>query len=129
MLWALDHLGLSASAIEQGDVGHDLVVDPEGLAVPVEVKARALVMDDDVGRLLAAHDAGAGVLLVVADRITGSARRRLLSEGAGYLDLRGRLALRAQGLLIEAEVPSLRQESPAGTHWPPAPGWRSPSSS
>jgi hypothetical protein len=44
------------------------------------------------------------VLLVVGDRVTGTARRLLTVRGAGYYDLRGHLALRSENLVIDADV-------------------------
>ncbi|MBL7496127.1 transcriptional regulator [Frankia sp. CNm7] len=86
----------------------DLVVDPEGAAVPVELKRRSLVSEDIAAQLLAVdrEPAGAGgaVLLVVGDRVTEAARRMLIERRAGYYDLRGRIALRSSSLVIDAEV-------------------------
>lgn len=48
-------------------------------------------------------------LLVVADRITDAARRALTAGGGGYLDLRGRLAIKTDRLLIDAEVPPVNE--------------------
>jgi DNA-binding transcriptional ArsR family regulator len=47
--------------------------------------------------------------LIVADRVTESARKLLTTRQAGYYDLRGRLALRGGGLVIDAEVEPLRE--------------------
>ena len=44
-------------------------------------------------------------MVVVADRVTEAARRHLVSHGAGYLDLRGHLGLRAKDPVISADVP------------------------
>lgn len=51
-------------------------------------------------------------LLIVADRVTGSARQLLTAQQAGYYDLRGRLAVRAPGMVIDAEVEPLRERTP-----------------
>ena len=81
----------------------DLVLDPDGAAATVQVQQRSLVTDDVAERLLAESSSpGAVVLLVVADRVTDAARKALTSQRGGYLDLRGRLALRADGLVIDA---------------------------
>lgn len=48
-------------------------------------------------------------MLVVADRVTESARRVLSVTGAGYYDLRGHLALHAPGLVLNAQVPAVRE--------------------
>jgi DNA-binding transcriptional ArsR family regulator len=42
--------------------------------------------------------------MVVSDRVTATARTLLTSRGAGYYDLRGRLALRTDRMVIDAEV-------------------------
>lgn len=81
----------------------DLVIDPDGVATTVRVRHRALVTDQVAERLVSdarPHE----TLLVVADRITDAARRVLISGGAGYVDLRGRLAIRTERLLIDAEI-------------------------
>jgi hypothetical protein len=44
------------------------------------------------------------VLLVVGDRVTGTARRLLVEHRAGYYDLRGHLALRSANVVIDADV-------------------------
>lgn len=81
----------------------DLVLDPDGVAVTVHVKRRALVTDDVAARLLAEVSDGE-VLMLVADRVTDSARRLLIQNGGGYLDLRGRVAVRTDRLVIDAPV-------------------------
>ncbi len=82
---------------------HDLVLEPHGVSKKVQVKRRSLVTEDVAQRLLkgAAPDS---VLLVIADRVTDGARKVLMSRRSGYLDLRGRLALRTDRQVIDAEV-------------------------
>ena len=117
---AFSQLGITAEAISgRVDRGVDVLIDPEGVAVPLHLKWRSLVTDDVAGRLLADATPG-GTLLVAADRVTDSARTALISGGAGYLDLRGRLALRSERLVIDAEIPSIvgrasRSEALSGT--------------
>lgn len=85
--------------------GSDLVLDLDGSRVALEIKYRSLVTDDDARRLLAESPSVDGaVLMVVGDRVTESARKVLTSARGGYLDLRGRLAVRAAGLVIDADV-------------------------
>ena len=81
-----------------------LVVEPEGVEVWLEIASRALVTDDVARRLLRSRPADGPVLVVVGDRVTAEARRELVATGAGYLDLRGHLAVRAPGLAIDADV-------------------------
>lgn len=102
---AFAHLGIETRLGRSApDRGIDLIVDPEGAEVPVEVKYRSLVTDKDVNRLLARPKDSAAVLLVVGDRVTESARRLLTSRHAGYYDLRGRLALHSDRMVIDVEV-------------------------
>ncbi|WP_192581809.1 helix-turn-helix domain-containing protein [Rhodococcus wratislaviensis] len=87
----------------------DLVVDPDGVAVPIRVEFRTLVTDDVAERLLTdiappTTSAASTPLLVVADRVTDAARTVLIRHHGGYLDLRGRLALRTDRLVIDADV-------------------------
>jgi DNA-binding transcriptional ArsR family regulator len=86
------------------DHGVDLVVDPDGIGVEIQVKHRSLVNQDTVERLLSDDLPPDASLLVVADRVTDAARKRLTARRCGYLDLRGRLALRTDQLVIDAEV-------------------------
>lgn len=102
---ALAHLGLSASPAPDAVNGSDdLVIDPDGAAVSLHLLRRALVDRAAAARMLASTAEGAS-LLVVGDRVTEDARSLLTQEGAGYYDLRGRLALRAQGLIIDVPTP------------------------
>ncbi|HEY5854119.1 MAG TPA: helix-turn-helix domain-containing protein [Aldersonia sp.] len=86
------------------DDGVDLVVDPDGVRVAVQVKFRSLVTDDVAERLLAQAPPPGTALLVVADRVTDTARTALTRRRGGYLDLRGRLALHTDRLVIDADV-------------------------
>lgn len=88
------------------DGGVDLVLDPDGVGSKIQVKQRSLVTDDVAKRLLAESTAADATLLVVGDRVTDAARHVLTARRGGYLDLRGRLALRTESLLIDVEVPS-----------------------
>ena len=62
-------------------------------------------MTDDVARrLLSEETRRESVLLVVGDRVTKDARKLLVSLGSGYYDLRGRLALRSDRVVVNADV-------------------------
>lgn len=102
---AFAQLGIDAR-IEAGaaDGRVDLLLDPDGVGASVEIKRRSLVTDDVATRLLAEVDPAGGALLVVGDRVTEAARRLLTSRQSGYYDLRGRLALRTDLVVIDAEV-------------------------
>jgi len=84
--------------------GGDLILDPDGVGTPLEVERRSLVTDEVAARLLAEAGGEGRVLLVVGDRVTATARTLLTSRRAGYYDLRGRLALRTDRMVIDAEV-------------------------
>ena len=101
---ALAQLGIQArQAVGVPGQGIDLVIEPVG--TQVLVKRRALVTDDVAERLLAETPRSPdSVLLVVGDRVTATARKLLLAHRAGYYDLRGHLALRSDGVVIDADV-------------------------
>lgn len=107
---AFVHLGLDARvSVGAHGAGVDLVLEPDGMGTPLELKRRSLV-DEEVARLLLAEARPAqGSLLVVADRVTDAARKVLTEGGAGYLDLRGRLALRTKEIVINADVPPVKE--------------------
>lgn len=110
---AFTHLGFDAQ-VPVGTPGTavDLVLDPDGMAAPLELRRRSLV-DEEVARHLLAETQPSErkLLLVVADRVTEAARKILTEDGAGYLDLRGRLALHTKNLLINADVPPVRERT------------------
>lgn len=102
---ALTQLGVKVGRTPApGGKTTDFVLDPEGAAVVVQLMQRSLVNDDVARRLLAGSRPPGTALVVVGNRVTDTARRALTAGGAGYLDLRGRLAIRADGVVIEAEV-------------------------
>lgn len=107
---AFAQLGIEAQPPAEPERGDDLVLDPWGVAVALQVKRRSLVTDHVAERLLAdaATDA---TLLVAGDRVTDAARRVLTAAGAGYLDFRGRLAIRTDRLVVDAEIQPLHERS------------------
>jgi DNA-binding transcriptional ArsR family regulator len=118
---ALLQLGVEARPPGSGGAGGvDLVVDPAGVAVPVELSRRSLVSEGIAAQLVAAGrtpgGSGGPVLMVVADRVTEAARKLLAEHRFGYYDLRGRIVLRSSSLVIDAEV------SPVVTRGEPAKG-------
>ncbi|MGW6657044.1 transcriptional regulator [Rhodococcus sp. NPDC055024] len=107
---AFAELGIDAqSPIGEPDTGIDLVLDPGGLAVPIQMKYRSLVTDQVAERLLTENQSPETTLFVVSDRLTDTARRILVQRRCGYLDLRGRLALRTGSVVIDAEVKALQK--------------------
>lgn len=101
---AFEHLDIP---VQWGDSDEGLTLDPSGVAVLLEVKRYSLVTEDLAQRMLRRPPPPGRTLLVVADRITEGAGTVLLSHGAGYLDLRGRLALRTDRVMISADVPAM----------------------
>ncbi|MGF7234105.1 MAG: transcriptional regulator [Frankia sp.] len=104
-------LQLGVEARPPGDGSHrgvDLVLDPDGVGVELELKRRSLVSEGVAAQLLAGSrpsgGSGSPLLLVVADRVTEGARKLLTEHRSGYFDLRGRIALRSSSFVIEAEV-------------------------
>jgi len=87
----------------------DLVFEQDGATARVNIKRRALVDEVAARRLITEYAQVDGLLLVVADRVTESARRVLSASGTGYLDLRGHLALRAPGLVVNTEISPVRE--------------------
>lgn len=108
---AFAQLGIEARLLIGSDAGVDLVLDPDRVNVPVNVKRRSLVTDVVAERLLAEASNSGGVLLVVGDRVTRAARKLLAARSGGYLDLRGRLALRAEQIVIDAAVEPVKERA------------------
>lgn len=110
---AFAQLGIEARLrVGAPERGVDLVLGRGDVAISVEVKRRSLVTDDVAQRLLsevAVPDGG--VLLVVGDRVTEAARKLLTSRHAGYYDLRGRLALRTDRIVIDAEAEPVKERA------------------
>jgi len=105
---ALEKLGIDLSVEEVGTEAarggrrFDAVLTIAGCKVPVEVRsvmrgAEAYAAGDRVG--------GGG--MVVADRISGEARRVLREQGINWLDRRGHLRLKLPTVLIDADVAPL----------------------
>lgn len=106
---AFAQLGIEARLLAGAPPDGDLVVGLDGFDAELTLKRRSLVTDAIASQLL--KGVGDAVLLVVADRVTESARRLLTARGAGYLDLRGRLALRTGPILIDAGVEPIRERA------------------
>ena len=106
---ALAEIGLE-SAGKQGTA--DMVVHGRhGVEFAVSVTRRALVREGDVPgivRGISAADRRRGVVgVIVSDRITEAAKKRLRTKKWGWLDLRGDLHLEAPGVFIDARVSSI----------------------
>lgn len=84
-----------------------MVATVDGIAVQIGIEASSVVTPEAVDRLVAAAEAHGQVgHVVVGDLITGPAREALREAGWGWLDRRGHLVLRAQGVHIDADVPT-----------------------
>lgn len=93
------------------DQGLYVIIDPHGVGARIQVKRYSLVTDEVAKRLLAQVRPADVPLLVVADRVVGTARKTLTSERVGFLDLRGHLAVRTGRLLIDADLAPMRQQA------------------
>jgi len=102
---AIRSLGHEVAEPAEG-TGGDLVVTVDGIEVPVEIRAAAVVNPETVARMLASAPKRRRAVshVVVGDLITGPAREALRDAGWGWLDRRGHLALRAKGVHIDADV-------------------------
>jgi len=96
-------MGAEAEQPELRDRGYDLVALVDGHEVRVLVKAFSVLTPDRAARL-EPHLEGAIAGMVVADQISAEARRVLADRGWGYFDRRGRLAMRAPGLMLDVPV-------------------------
>ena len=102
---AFAQLGIAARVLVGGSGrGAEMMLDPNGVGCLIRVMRRSLVTEDVANRVLADLTLSAEVPLIVADRVTDAARTVLTSRQGGYLDLRGRLALRTDRMVIDAEV-------------------------
>jgi DNA-binding transcriptional ArsR family regulator len=102
---AFAQLGIDTRVLAEGSSpGAEMVLDPNGVGCSIQVMRRSLVTEDVAQRLLADVTSSADPLLIVADRVTDAARTVLTSHRGGYLDLRGRLVLRTDRMVIDAKV-------------------------
>lgn len=104
---AFADLGL-ASETSGPPPNETVTLDPAGVALVLAIERRSLVTDDTARSLLQGTPHGS-TLLVVSDRVTAEARKILAEGGAGYLDLRGRLGLRTDRVVIDAEIEPSRE--------------------
>ncbi|MDA8185472.1 MAG: hypothetical protein M0035_13810 [Actinomycetota bacterium] len=88
----------------------DLLVEACGRSFVVEVKNRVSA-GDALAVAAQLHEYarrfGAGGAVVVADRISSEARRELTDAGIAWLDRRGHLSIRSEGLIVDADVPTV----------------------
>lgn len=103
---AFAQLGIETQLLVGAPESCEFVLEPRGVSTKIQVKRRSLATEDVAHRLLREAAPGAA-LLVIADRVTSGARKVLTSRRGGYLDLRGRLALRTDQVVIDAEVEPL----------------------
>jgi hypothetical protein len=105
---AFAQLEIKAQQTVGASDGVEVVLDLGGVRTVLEVKHRALVTDEIAERLLKEAAPADGHLFVVGDRVTDAARKLLTARHSGYYDLRGRLALRTDRIVIDAEVDPIR---------------------
>ena len=96
-------LGFDVERPSPSDQGYDLVARADGHEVKVDVKAFSVLSPDRAARL-DPHLDGDSAGVVVADQISAEARRVLADRGWGYFDRRGRLAMRAPGLMLDVPI-------------------------
>ena len=96
--------------VETGPEGYgwDLIATVDGIEVPIELKAAAVVTPETVVRMVDESDKRRKNLahLAVGDLVTAAAQDALREAGWGWLDRRGHLVLRAKGVHIDADVPA-----------------------
>lgn len=105
VLDAFGELGIAARELGGGHRA-DIAIEPAGILI--QLKSRSLVDEDAARRLLVEARPDGSTLVVVGDRVTESARTLLIAAGAGYLDRRGHIALRAGFYYIDADVAATR---------------------
>jgi hypothetical protein len=119
MTAALDDLrealhAAGVEAVDADDSRADLYVDTGARRLPVRIKVLSLADVAAVTPLLAHAETSRRLNVIVADRVVEPARALLARPGWGYLDRRGRLALRGPGLVVDVPVPATI-ERPAPT--------------
>ncbi len=108
---AFAQLRIDAQLLVGASGGVELVLGPDRVGTPIQMTYRALVTDDVAQRLLGESTSTGGVLLVVGGRVTGAARKLLTTRRGGYYDLRGRLVLRTDRIVIDAEIEPVEQRA------------------
>lgn len=102
---AFAHLGYDTQPMHEGKSGEaDLLLEPAGVRQPLHLLYRSLVDEPAAGRLANDADKRSVATVVVSDRVTNAGRALLTARGVGYLDLRGRLVIRRNNLLIDAHL-------------------------
>ena len=103
---AADSIGLQVIKAP-ADEPWDLLVTVDGNTIPVVIEAAAIVNPEMVQRLITRSSTLKDAIgVVVGDLITAPARDALRDAGWGWLDRRGHMALRANGLYIDVDVPA-----------------------
>lgn len=112
----LEDLGLKVRP-GGSQAGANLLVDLDGKAVLIDVKAATLVTPERAAQIskLPTGDPTA-VRIVVGDSIASAAKAILKARGWGWFDRRhGHLVLRGQGLLVDTTVPAFGRPRRAGS--------------
>lgn len=109
MLRAFRSLGHPVDLQPAGsDAGADLITTVDGIEVSIKMKVAAVVTPETVARMADDRvEPTKGVAhLAVGDLVTAAAQDALREAGWGWLDRRGHLVLRAEGVHIDADVPA-----------------------
>jgi hypothetical protein len=107
VLRALQSLGHRAAGAPD-DMAWDLIATVDGISIPIEIKVASVITPEAVTRMVASIDKRRKSVarVAVGDLITGAARNALRDAGWGWLDRRGHLLLRTNGVHIDADVPA-----------------------
>lgn len=105
---AVEALGLHVTSLDPLGNPANVMLDLGGHHIAVELKYRNTLTPRDVSQLHGKSEGISvdGVQVLVADRISATAREMLNKIGIGWLDLRGHLRMTGTGIFIDAEVPA-----------------------
>ena len=102
---ALDRIAVRHTSAPRSDA--DLIARVDDRDVSIEIKTTAYATPERVRARVKQPRRGPATQLLVADHITEAARQDLIVAGWSWLDRRGRLYLRAPGVMIDREVDPL----------------------
>lgn len=102
---ALDSIAVRHTSTPRSEA--DLVANFDDRDVAIEIKTTAYGTPERVRAIVKQSRKRSETLLLVADHITEVARQDLIAAGWSWLDRRGRLYLRAPGVMIDRDVDPL----------------------
>lgn len=100
-------LGIAVDPLPLKGGKQDAVLGWDGRRLDVRIVAFSQVTGAMANQIVCDRVKNESVPVVVADRITADGRAILSDAGLSWLDLRGRLHLRADGLLVDTDVPAV----------------------